>query len=314
MKIAECYSVIVIPKDRAKVRRWRISRERIIGVGVLTAGFLLFTLGMTLGFSHYQQAYFATQELREKGKRYAKERLQVLAHLNELESLVGQNEQWVARLESMVGVHSLEGVQVGIGGEGARSSVFQLAALDESALRKPQADLFDETALRSYNLRTIDLTEEAKDIQQRLKDVYQFNGEAEYFWSALPTVAPTRGWITSDFGLRRSPLTGRRQLHEGIDVASPYGSPVVATGDGVITFAGRWGGLGQKVVIDHGYGLTTVYGHNSRLAVQEGDRVRRGQIIAAVGSSGRSTGPHLHYEVLVGGVPVDPKRFMLEQL
>ncbi|MBI4125303.1 MAG: M23 family metallopeptidase, partial [Deltaproteobacteria bacterium] len=256
-----------------------------------------------------------TQDLRERGQRYEKERVQVLDHIGELESLVNQNEQLVARLETMVGVHSLEGVQVGIGGEaGRRPSVFQLASLDKAAAQKTEADLFDETELRAYNLRTIDLTEEAKDVQQRLKDVYHFNGEAEYFWSSLPTVVPVRGWVTSDFGLRRSPLTGRRQLHEGMDVASPYGAPVVATGDGVVTFSGRGGGLGQKIVIDHGYGLATVYGHNSGLMVKEGDRVRRGQIIASVGSSGRSTGPHLHYEVLVGGVPVDPKRFMLEQL
>lgn len=315
MRIAECYSVIVIPKDRAKVRRWRVSRERIIGCLVLTAGFFVFTLSVCLGFRHYQKAYVATQELRERGKRYEKERAQVLTHLNELESVVGQNEQLVARLETVVGVHSLGEVKVGVGGEPelSKSGVFQLASAD-SAVQKSEADLFDETTLRAYNLRTIDLSEEAKDVQKRLMDVYHFSGEAEYFWTSVPTSAPVRGWVTSDFGLRRSPLTGGRQLHEGIDVASPYGSPVVATGDGVVTFAGSWGGLGQKVVLDHGYGLTTIYGHNSSLAVKQGDRVQRGQVIASVGSSGRSTGPHLHYEILVNGVPVDPKRFMLERL
>jgi murein DD-endopeptidase MepM/ murein hydrolase activator NlpD len=99
-----------------------------------------------------------------------------------------------------------------------------------------------------------------------------------------------------------------------MDIASPYGAPVVATGDGVVTFSGRHGGLGNKIIVDHGYGLATVYGHNSKIVVKEGDRVQRGTIIAYIGSTGRSTGPHLHYEVLVSGIPVDPLRYILEQL
>lgn len=309
MRIAESYSVIVIPKDRAKVRRWIVSRDRIVGTLVFLLGLGLFTTALGVGFLHYQRAYVATAELRERGKQYEKERLQVLSHLNELESQVEQNEQLVSRLETVVGIPSLAGISVGVGGE------TRLAALDTSLGKAVgEAELFDETALRAYNLRSIDLIEESKEVGARLKDVYQFSGDAEYFWTSVPTIAPTRGWVTSDFGLRRSPLTGRRQLHEGVDIASSYGSAVIVTGDGVVTFAGRYGGLGQKIVVDHGYGLTSVYGHNSQLLVAQGDRVARGQVIARVGSSGRSTGPHLHYEILVNGIPIDPRRFMLEQL
>lgn len=316
MKIAESYSVIVIPKDRAKVRRWIFSRERILGVLGLSAGFVVFTLAIFLGFLHYQRAYFATFDLRNRGEQYEKERVQVLARLDELEMVVGENEQLVSKLETVIGLQSPAGITVGMGGESVthRPSVFKLVSLEPKQSPLNDAEIFDETTLRSYNLRAIDLVEEAKGTGDRLKKVYEFNGEAEYFWSALPTISPVRGWVTSDFGLRRSPLSGHRQLHEGVDIASPYGAPVVASGDGMVTLAGRHSGLGKKLVIDHGYGLSTIYGHNSEILVREGEKVRRGQIIAKVGSTGRSTGPHLHYEVLVNGIPVDPRRFILEQL
>jgi len=319
MKIAESYSVIIIPKDRAKVRRFLFSREKVLACLSFIGGFLVFTASVCLGLGHYRHAYFALEDLKTRGESYAKERDEVLARLDELESVVNKNEQFVGKLETVVGIHPASGVQVGLSGEGesARASVFKLASLDPKAANPSApapADLFDETTLRAYNLRSIDLTEEAKDVSKRLKEVYQFHPEAEYFWTAMPTVAPVRGWVTSDFGFRRSPISGNRQLHEGVDIASPFGAPVIASGDGVVTLSGRHGGLGKELVVDHGYGLATVYGHNSEVLVKEGDHVRRGQIIARVGSTGRSTGPHLHYEVRMNGVPVDPKQFVLEQL
>ena len=146
----------------------------------------------------------------------------------------------------------------------------------------------------------------------RLERVYNFNHEAGYFWSAMPTIWPVRGWVTSDFGVRRSPLSGHRELHAGLDIAGPSGSAVYAPGEGVVTFSGRHGGYGNMVIIDHGYGVATLYGHNSKLLVKEGDRVRRGDLIARLGSTGRSTGPHVHYEVLIDGVPVNPEKYVLE--
>lgn len=309
MKIADSYSVIIIPRDRAGVKRWVVSKQRVLGTLGLVLGFILFTSVVCVGLVHYRHEYFATNELRTKGEQYQKERVRVLARLNELESVVNQNEQFASKLETIVGLNQGKQAQA----EGHRKSPFQLAAIDPSTLPGENA-IFDETALKTFNLKTIDLTEEAKEVGQRLKEVYKANPDASYFWTSIPTVWPLRGWVTSDFGWRRSPISGGRQLHEGMDIASPYGTPVFASGDGVVTFAGRHGGLGNNIIVDHGYGLATVYGHNSQILVKEGDQVKRGTVIARVGSTGRSTGPHLHYEVLVNGIPVDPSQFILEQL
>jgi murein DD-endopeptidase MepM/ murein hydrolase activator NlpD len=130
--------------------------------------------------------------------------------------------------------------------------------------------------------------------------------------SSTPSIWPTRGWVTSSFGFRKSPFTGLREKHEGWDIAARNGAPVRATADGVVLVEGREYGYGNLVEIDHGYGLVTRYGHNSKHLVKVGDKVKRGQVVSLVGNTGRSTGPHLHYEVLLNGVPVSPKNYILE--
>lgn len=130
----------------------------------------------------------------------------------------------------------------------------------------------------------------------------------------LPTLQPCRGTFTSPFGVRVHPISGKVKMHEGMDLAAPNGTPIYASGDGIVSMAERHNGYGNEVMIDHGLGYQTLYGHTSKMLVKEGDTVKRGQIIALVGSTGASTGPHLHYEVWVDGVKVDPSGFLMEPL
>jgi len=128
--------------------------------------------------------------------------------------------------------------------------------------------------------------------------------------AVIPDRAPVEGVITSGFGWRRYSRRSRRgRMHKGLDIAAPRGTPIVATAPGKVFFVGRKGGYGKTVILSHGGTLSTLYAHNSKIMVEEGDFVVRGQEISAVGNSGRSTGPHLHYEVRVEGVPVNPKRY-----
>lgn len=132
------------------------------------------------------------------------------------------------------------------------------------------------------------------------------NGGAVQAQQSGSLMAPVAGRITSGFGYRRHPILGFTRLHAGIDFAAPWGSPIYAVTDGLVTFAGRHGGHGNYVRLDHGGGIGTGYGHMSRIAVYPGERVSKGQVIGYVGSTGLSTGPHLHYELYRGGVPVNP--------
>src|SRR4029077_15828018 len=119
-------------------------------------------------------------------------------------------------------------------------------------------------------------------------------------------------WYTSGFGVRSSPFTGKSTMHEGLDLANHIGSAIVAAAAGGVRSAGPRAGYGNLVTINHGYGIQTQYGHISRAYVKVGDKVKRGQKIAAVGNTGRSTGPHVHYEVRVNGIPMNPYYYILE--
>jgi murein DD-endopeptidase MepM/ murein hydrolase activator NlpD len=129
--------------------------------------------------------------------------------------------------------------------------------------------------------------------------------------SSTPTIWPTNGWSTSKFGYRKSPFTGLREFHKGLDIATRMATPVIATADGNVSFTGTKGLLGKIVVIDHGHGVVTRYGHLKKILQKNGASVKRGDIIAHVGISGRSTGPHVHYEIYVNGIPVNPAKYIL---
>lgn len=150
--------------------------------------------------------------------------------------------------------------------------------------------------------------------QVQRKDFEMLLGKMEAQKNLLahtPAIRPVRGWITSKFGYRQSPFTGKREFHRGLDIANQKGTPIVATADGVVSFASQKGLLGNLVVIDHGHGIMTRYGHLDTMTVQAGERVKRGQIVAKMGNSGRSTGPHLHYELRLNGVPINPSKYIL---
>ncbi|KAA6460296.1 M23 family peptidase [Acidobacteria bacterium AB60] len=132
-------------------------------------------------------------------------------------------------------------------------------------------------------------------------------------WTTLadaPSLWPIEGRVTSSFGERQDPINGEGAFHAGIDIAAPYGSPVRAAADGDVSRAGFGTGYGREIVIDHGHNVSTVYGHLSSMSVVAGDHVTRGQVIGYVGESGRSTGPHLHYEVRLHMVPVNPHKYL----
>lgn len=128
--------------------------------------------------------------------------------------------------------------------------------------------------------------------------------------TAIPSIWPVRGPITAGFGQRMDPFSGEGAFHAGLDISAPYGTDVEAAAEGLVFYAGPDQGYGNEILIDHGYGIKTKYGHLSQISVVVGQEVKRGEVIGAVGTSGKATGPHLHYEVLVQETPVNPSRFL----
>ncbi len=155
------------------------------------------------------------------------------------------------------------------------------------------------------------LSRQIVEEEESFKELIDTIMEIESRWAGTPSIWPVKGWVTSSFGPRVSPFTGRRAMHNGLDIAARRGTKVTASADGTIYKIGFDNELGRGIFIRHGHGKTTIYGHLDRQVVSIDQEVKRGQVIGYVGSTGKSTGPHLHYEVRVNNISVDPMRFIL---
>lgn len=232
---------------------------------------------------------------REQIQRFA-------AEINDLKGKLLQLDQFEERIRVMANIDqpdSKDGL-FGVGGSAPEDldPNIDLQQRHQRLIKKmhQQVDLLDTA--------TTNQTKGFKSLLGRLE-------EQKNLMAHTPAIRPVEGWISSTFGYRVSPFTGKKEFHKGWDIANHKGTPIVATADGIVSFIGKKGNLGNVVVIDHGYGITTRYAHLDESVCQRGEQVRRGQIIAKMGNSGRSTGPHLHYEVRLNGVQVNPSTYIL---
>jgi len=177
-------------------------------------------------------------------------------------------------------------------------------------LSKQSFSLAGQYALFDYKYNT--LKNVVRNLESEINQLDQSLLDRESFLRSTPSLIPANGWITSYYGPRLSPYAGRVKMHEGIDVGANQGKYILATADGVVTYAGEKPGFGNFINIDHGYGIETVYAHAQRVIAKKGQVVKRGDLIATVGNTGYSTGPHVHYEVRVNETPVDPLYFILD--
>lgn len=276
------HTVILVPHARAKLRKWRISNLQIAvalsTVALLTAGSVFVLVSFFTGGVDSARV----ERLRQENQELRQANLTFEESIGQLQSRLGDYEARTRKLAIVAGIENLEGGEAGIGGEGA--SPVDMDFLEYRASR---------------------LSRKLDHVQSQLE-------ERVRWISSMPSVAPVKGIVTSGFGTRRDPITGRRTFHPAVDIAAPPGQEVRAPADGLVTRAGRIGGLGNAVYLSHGFGIATRFGHMSRLEVRPGQRVERGELLGYVGSTGRSTGYHLHYEVHVDGQAINPLGYILD--
>lgn len=169
-----------------------------------------------------------------------------------------------------------------------------------------------ELATRKMQNFLSSLSEATKLEEVRQQDLLKALRENRGILSSTPSMWPITGFISSSFGGRSSPFGGGRQFHKGLDISARMGTPIIAPAEGSVSQSGPDGAYGNSVEIDHGGGIVTKYAHMQRSIVKPGQWIKRGEVIGYVGMSGRTTGPHLHYEVRINGVPVNPMRYILE--
>jgi murein DD-endopeptidase MepM/ murein hydrolase activator NlpD len=282
------HTIIVIPHAHAKLRKWRVTN---LQVGLLAAALLI----LTFAASFFLWSHFSTKvnpveiaHLRTENERLRKTNQTFESSVKRLQQQLTDYEARTRQLAIVAGVETLESgsAEAGIGGG---SPVDEVAPSDLPALESRAGALAG--ALDSVAVR----------LAERVRWI-----------SSTPAIAPVRGILTSGFGYRSDPLTHGRGVHQGVDIAAAPGQPVRASADGIVIEAGEVSGLGQAVYVAHGFGVTTRYGHMSRIEVRPGQRVKRGDVVGRVGNTGRSTGYHLHYEVRVDGDPVNPLAYILD--
>jgi murein DD-endopeptidase MepM/ murein hydrolase activator NlpD len=180
---------------------------------------------------------------------------------------------------------------------------------DSDPLQTLMSDKEDILQQMHYQLRLLEETSTVRE--EQLEAVLDYLATHRKLFDCTPSLRPCRGRITARYGYRKSPFNGRREIHKGMDIAGRSGTPIVATADGVVSFVGRRKDFGRVIEIDHGRGIVTRYAHCKKILKKLGTKVKRGESIALMGSSGRSTGTHLHYEVRLNGIPLDPAKFIL---
>jgi len=285
------FTILVIPEGSHQVRRFAL-RSTVIKWA------LALSVLVVLGLSGLVADYVATNLDRNE-----LERLQVenLSQREDLHRLAVQLED--LRQELVVVAQNDAKVRV----------MAKLTAPKTDSMAGIGGPSREDDASREYNAIQQRIDEVRRQIDLRRESQEEIQGilnDQRSLLAAKPGGWPVKGWLTSSFGMRRDPFNGRRKMHEGLDIAARTGTSVTATADGIVSSVKTEPGYGKVVILDHGYGYRTIYGHNSRYYVKVGQRVRRGERIAAVGNTGRSTGSHVHYEIRLNGVPVNPRKYL----
>jgi murein DD-endopeptidase MepM/ murein hydrolase activator NlpD len=292
------YTILILPDATSTAQKFHITRSAVTLLSVVLA---VAVLGF--GFFVYQYVHLNVRLIELKRLRQeAGERTQFAAKVSELETEVSRLRELDRGLRAAAGLDTSQSPD---GAQGGAGSTSRAALLD--AVQHRSGRLMD-----SVNRDLEVLGQEIVSRERSLQELKRYLDEKRSVLASTPTIPPVAGLVTASYGYRRSPFTGQREVHEGLDIAAPYGTPVIAAADGIVTFVGPLAAYGHVVFVNHSHGFATFYAHNSRYRVKEGQAVRRGEVLAYVGTSGRTTGPHVHYEVHVNGSIVNPLKYIVD--
>lgn len=303
MERTRSYTVLIIPGAAAKVRRLQFPVAWVKRGTWVAATLGLVLAGLAVDYVLLRFKAFELDSLRRLTEAQK-------AQLSQFEAKIGDLEQ------RMAGIRTLD------------DKLRQITGLEQKPRPDRSVAVGGGTSLDEQPKTRLEPGRQAL-IERMHRDLEGLSADAEFEATSLkqleahleaqrvqlgstPSIWPVRGWLTSDYGPRFSPFTESTQMHEGIDIAGPIGTPILSPAAGVVTQAGVNGSYGNYVAVDHGYGIQTRYGHLQSIKVRVGQRIKRREELGTLGNTGRSTGPHLHYEVRVSSVPVNPAKYILD--
>jgi murein DD-endopeptidase MepM/ murein hydrolase activator NlpD len=290
----EFYTFIVVPHAKARFRKFQVSMRvtRWAVFGVVGTGLVCGSL-----FLHYTRIASEVHQLRQL-------RAQNEVLLNQNKEYEAGTQKLQAKVQNLQNIVMKLGVMAGIEQASPDARIGGVGGVTSFDSQAPTADA--TASIRMMDRSVSALTERSETLERFYKD-------QSVLLASTPSIWPVHGYLSAGFGNRIDPFTGQQDFHPGIDVSAPSGTKVLAPADGVVLSTGDKGGYGNAIVIDHQYGVVTRYGHLSAFNVRAGQRVRRGDVIGFVGDTGRSTAPHLHYEVWVRDQAQNPIHFILDE-
>lgn len=311
-KKPKSFTVVIVPNSQGKVRRITIPRFLITtaAIGLIICSFVLF--------------YFVGEYKIVKEKLASFKNLQRLTQVQQ-EKIVSLNRKVAQFGETLNKLEEMEKRIKAMAGGGGRSEGISedlRGDVQDKYNKYKLLDSFTPGQIMANSLKVIDkmenelnfLKNKASLQKRNLARIEELIKNKKALFACTPNIFPVKGWISAGYGVRINPFSGRKERHEAIDIVASWGEPVIAACRGKVVLAGWKDFYGLMIRVENEYGYSTVYAHLSKILVEKGQRVKKGQVIGKVGSSGRSTGPHLHFEVWEGDETVDPLKLMVEPL
>ena len=288
------YTLIFVPDARARFRKLHVRVRTVKVVAALAAVAALALGGILAHYTMLTEEVLSLRGVREANSELREQNRFYESNVTKLEARVAELKRTVTKLGIMSGVENVL-PDAHLGGVGGVRGVDS-----EAPGLEPSLSL-------EYMQRDV---ESLPSRSAKLEEFYKDQG---VLLSSTPSIWPVRGYLSSTFGNRIDPFTGEKDFHPGIDISTPRGTKIISPADGVVISVGRRGAYGKAIIIDHGYGVVTRFGHMDGYNVRAGQRVRRGDVIGFVGDTGRANAPHLHYEVWVRHQTKNPIHFILDE-
>jgi murein DD-endopeptidase MepM/ murein hydrolase activator NlpD len=298
----EYITILIFGHKTSKTRHLKI-RKKTVKIGLYLLAFTI--LSVTFFFCDYIQVKKKAYEVARLREQTEAQRSQIhffSSKIEEMEKQVSKLKDFDKRIRVIANLE-----------RGQESTSFMgMGGPSPSDLReKLKGEKDDKGLVHQMKVDVERLQSEAISQEISLSELEKVLQAKKEILVHTPSIWPVQGWVTSDFGFRTNPFTGLTQMHEGVDISNRTGTVVVAPGNGFVSDIGSDWVHGKFLVISHGFGMTTRYSHLNKVLVKAGQKVKRGDKIAEIGTSGKTTGPHLHYEVKLNGIPVNPMRHIL---
>ncbi|ACN15758.1 putative metalloendopeptidase; cell wall-binding protein associated metalloendopeptidase [Desulforapulum autotrophicum HRM2] len=294
----------------SNIREFTVSKPQLIGL--LFIPFLVVTVLVYFGYDYakLKNASFENDllcrqiENQDSEISLQRSQLQALAsEINKIKDNVSALSNFENKVRIVANIKKKDDVNGGFFGIGGVSG----EDID------PDIPLYERhnSLMREMHQQTDQINLSAQQQKVNFEELLTILNKKRNLLAATPSIRPAKGWITSPFGYRSSPFTGKKEFHSGLDIANKKGKKIVATANGVVAYAGEKRLIGKMVMIDHGHGIVTKFGHMDKIFVKKGAEVNRGEVIGLMGNTGRSTGSHVHYEVRINGTPVNPEKYIV---